>query len=145
MKREASFKLAPRPKAQSLFRKLGCIGGFCGLLFSSLLIFALIVWSKFKNIPIGLSPIPSHNLTSYDKSQIVQPFFINNTRFDVLASIWSPGLKGNESELSNKNQTESEVKDHVFWTGVLQKNVSFVDGNVKNFTVPVNLDLSYLW
>lgn len=140
MRREASFQLARRPKGQSLFRKLGCIGGLCGLFFSSLLVFAVIIYFNLQRLTPHLAPIPSGSYQKYDKSQLVQPFFVNGTRFDVLASIWTAGNETRRGMYGN----QSHVQDQVLWTGLLQSNVSFQNGTIQNVTLPMDLDLGYL-
>lgn len=141
---EASFKLSPRPKFQSLFRKLGCIGVFLTLLISALVLSALIALFQLKKNFKLLSPVPTEKLSKYHPAEIVRPLFINGTEFDVLASIWIPAVKVNETK--NGNETaERVIEERVLWEGLLNQNVTFSWGNVHNVSLPLDLDLSSLW
>lgn len=135
--RTASFRLAPRPRSQSLLRKIGCLGGLCGLFLSALLVFVLMVGFQLLADSSHDAGIPNEDVDRMDKNEIVQPLFINETRFDVLASIWSPYP-------TNGSQTSQEG-DHVYWKGVLQENVTFSDGYAKNVSLTLDLDLRFLW
>jgi len=72
--------------------------------------------------------IDPDDLDLYPKNQIVQPLFEEDTKFDVLASIWS-----SSSAFFNQDQ--------VFWRGALGRNLSYVKGNSQDISMAVELDL----
>jgi len=136
-----NIKIKPRPRSQSLLRTLGCLGGFCALLLSAFFVLGVMVY-RLQSEELSIETIPPEDISSMDKNKIVQPLFINETRFDVLAAIWSPAPT-NGSEASDWD--EEGKKDHVYWKGILQENITFTDGNEKNVSLPMDLDLSFLW
>lgn len=142
--REASFKLAPRPRSQSLLRRLGCLGGLCGLLLSGLLVVGLVGYLEFRKMKPNDLCLSEQELIRADKNKIVQPLFINETHFDVLMTVWSPSPNVNGS--SHGRGKDRIGKDQVFWEGAVAKNISFHDESTRNFSLPLkDLNLTFLW
>lgn len=141
--REANFKLAPRPRSQSLLRKLGCLAILCGLVFSAILVVTLMILYEIPRAgPLALC-IPESERLASDKNKIVQPLFINETRFDVLATIWSPSPNVNGSSHGSGKGRVGE--DQIFWKGALAENISFHGESTQNFSLPLDLNSSFLW